>query len=139
MLMFFSHATAAKGLALTTLSCTSTLILLAPNSLSSAASDSSGLVADITAIIGLMLAFIGWLDIIYQDLFRQVLIPSLRVKTRHLFCVLLYSAIAAMYAILAFVAMDINVHSSWILIADYLLVAVFCAVLTIAIAHEKRS
>lgn len=136
--MFFSHVTSAKGLVLTSVSCTSALVLWSPGSLTALSSDSSGQFADVMAGLLLVLAAIGWADIIYTDLLGRSIWPTLQPRLRHQFCMLIYSVFAAMYAVLAFVAMDPRVPSSWILIANYLLVSLFSAVLTVAIGQETR-
>lgn len=132
------YALSAKGLALTSISCTAALALLAPSSLTAVASDPSGRVGDALAIIALLLASIGWSDIIWTDVLGRTIWPSLNPQRRHQLCTALYSALGAVYAIFAFVAMDARVHSSWILIADYILIAVFVGALTVAIGTERR-
>jgi len=135
---FFNHATAAKGLVVTTMTCTGLLALFAPRSLTAVAADPSGALGDVLAWLGLALAMAGWADIVWTDMLGRQIMPSLDPLTRHKICVLLYSAISALYAIFAFAALDWRVDTSWILIVDYVLVAVFTATLTVAIAMEKR-
>jgi hypothetical protein len=135
---FFNHATAAKGLVLATLTCTAMLALWAPSSLTAMAADPSGAIGDFIAYLGLALCVVGWSDVLWTDLLGKQILPRMNAKRRHKLCVLLYSAMGALYAIFAFVALDWRVNTSWILILDYVLVAIFTGGLSVAIAMEKR-
>jgi len=138
MRRFFNHATVAKGLVLTTMTCTAMLSLFAPASLTAVAADKSGSFGDFLAYVGLALCAIGWGDVLVNDLLGRDLFVRMNQQSRHKLCVLLYSGIAALYAIFTFAALDWRVNTSWILILDYILVAFFTAVLAVSIAMEKR-
>ena len=135
---FFNHATVAKGLVLTTMTCTAMLSLFAPTSLTAVSADKSGHFGDFLAYVGLVLCGFGWGDVVFNDLIGYEPFVNLSREARHKTCVLLYSAIASLYAIFTFAALDWRVNTSWILVLDYLLVAFFTAVLVVSIALEKR-
>lgn len=130
-------AMAAKGLMLTTVCATASLQLWAPTSLTARAAD--GWLGDALAVAMLLLAAVGWADILYTDLAGRVILPSLPQRWRHPLCVLLYSLLAGCYLVFAFVAMQPAVPTSWILIVDYVVVAACGGVLAVSIAQEQRT
>lgn len=137
-MFFFRHVTAAKGLLLSSILATATLILLSPQSLSGRAAEHAGSLSDLLAAFALLTCLVGFADILWTDLYGRHIWPSLNPRLRHQLCVLLYASASAWYAILAFAATDVSVHTSWILLAYYMAMAWWGAVLTLSIAHEKR-
>lgn len=135
---FVGHHVAAKGLLLTAVSSTALLVLLAPTSLASRASDGAGALSDVLAALALLAALVGWADIIWTDILGRSILPSLQARTRHRLCVLLYAALSGWYLIFTFAVVDPRVSTSRILICYYLGVSVFGALLTVAIAKEQR-
>lgn len=134
---FVSYATAAKGFALTAVLITSLLNLLAPTSLT--ARSSPGEIGDMISLGMLVVSVFGWADIIWTDIGKRLIWPSLNMRTRHRFCVGLYALISGMYWVYAFTAVDPEVPSSWVLIIDYVLLAIFSGVLAGAMALETRA
>jgi len=129
----------AKGLALTTASCTAALILMSPRSLSAVATDGSGWFGELLAVCMLLMSGIGFADVLVTDIGGRLILPSIPQARRHPFCVGLYALLAGVYLVLTFGAMDPGVPTSWILIADYLMVAAFITAIMVAIARERRS
>lgn len=133
---FVSYQTAAKGLALTTVWATSALNLWAPSSLT--ARSAAGDVGVWLSAVMLVLSAIGWADIVWTDIRGKLILPSLPGAIRHQCCVALYAVMGGLYGVFGFAATDPAVNSSWILIVDYLLVAVFSGALATALALEGR-
>lgn len=130
---------AARTLLVATALTTSALALLSPQSLTARAADGSGLVGNALAAAMLLLAAFAAADVIAHDLFGRLLLPRVGYRLRHSVCVLTYAAIAGLYLVFAFVAVDPKTHTSWILIADYIAVAFGAGALTFGIAMEDRA
>lgn len=138
MNLFFRHATAAKGLLLSSVTITALLVLAAPSSLTARATDHAGDLSELMSWAGLLMATVGWADVLYTDTTGRLILPRLQTHVRHLFCTMLYAALTGWYAIFAFAASDPTVHTSWLLVLYYIAVAAWGSVLTVSIAREPR-
>ncbi len=126
----------AKGLFLTAVCTTSALSLLSPNSLTASASIAP--MGDVVSLVMLALSLAGWADVAYTDTTGRLLLPSLPHAVRHRLCTALYSALSGLYLVLAFTAVDLSVHTSWILFCYYVGTGVFGAVFSVSVAMEER-
>jgi hypothetical protein len=126
----------AKGLFLTAVCTTSALSLLSPNSLTAAASLAP--MGDAVSLIMFALSLVGWADVVYTDTTGRLLLPAIPQGVRHRLCTSLYSSISGLYLVLAFTAVDLSVHTSWILFCYYVGTGVFGAVFSVSVAMEGR-
>lgn len=136
LLRLATHTVAGTGFGLTTATCTGLLLLLSPDSLTARAA--SGPLAQAIGIVMLVLAAIGWADMLWRDIGGRMIWPSLAAAARHQACVGLYAALSCVYAVLLTAAMDPRVDASWVLGVNYLLLVIFFGTKAVAIARENR-
>ena len=117
---------------------TAALQLFSPASLAYRAAG-DGWVIDMVNVIVLALAGIAAGDLLWRDILRKGLIlPRVNVHTRHQFCVGLYSALSAAFAVRAFVALDGETSAVLQVGTYYVLISAGIAIEAAAIAHEQR-
>jgi hypothetical protein len=131
------HGTAARAVIVIASLWTAGLQLLSPASLAyRAAGDSFWIDAINIAVLGI--AGLAAADVIWHDLLRRGLIlPSFPAQKRHQVCVWVYSALAAAFAIRAFIAAG-DIHTVFQVGGYYVLIAAGIMLEAWALAHEKR-
>lgn len=90
------------------------------------------------SLVMLALSLVGWADIFYTDTTGRLILPSLDTGVRHRLCTALYSSISGLYLVLAFTAVDLSIHTSWILFCYYVGNGAFGAVFSVSVAAEDR-
>jgi len=132
------HAIAARVLIVAASCYTAYLQLFSTGSLAFRAAG-DGVVIDAINVAVFFLAMVALADLLWRDILRLGLIlPMVPTHWRHQFCVGLYSALSAAFAIRAFVATGSDTPAVVSVGTYYTLMAAGIAVEAAAIAYEER-
>jgi hypothetical protein len=131
------HGTAARAIIVIASLWTAGLQLLAPGSLAYRAAGDGWLIDAINLAV-LCIAGLAAADVLWHDILRRGLIlPGFPAQTRHQVCVWVYSALAAAFAIRAFIATG-DTGTALQVGGYYVLIAAGILLEALALANEQR-
>ena len=131
------YSVAARLLALAMAGWTAAFVLWSPSSLAARVAGDSEASYILNALIVGCCAF-GLLDIVWHDIRGELIWPAFPSHHRHHVCVLLYSLLAGLTGMRAFVAVGSDEASVVALGAYYLMCAVGIGTIAVALALETR-
>jgi hypothetical protein len=127
----------ARILALTMAGWTAAFVLFSPTSIAARVAGDS-LPGDVLNAGIIALCLLGWADVIWHDVRGRLIWPSLPMQTRHRICVLIYSVLAGLTGLRAFVAAGSDKWEVLFLGTYYMTCAIGIALVAVALALEPR-
>lgn len=132
------YGIAARVMALATSGWTAAIVLWSPTSVAARMAGDS---AAVYAINGATLACcsLGLLDILWHDIRGKLVWPTFPMQYRHRVCVMLYSMLAGLTGLRAFVAAASDYTNILLLGGYYLMCAMGIGIVAVAVALEPRN